>query len=133
MNNVVIEQPFWEYLEDMINRSGIRQNEISDALDLPKSNIITMYKQNRTRMPIIRVPAMARILKLDVANMVNRWFKTYEPEQLAVIEETFGMSLSKNEKEIIKAMREFAGDADLAMKSTKSKEALREFVKSMVS
>ena len=52
-------------------------------------NIISMFKSGETRVPLAKVPALARALGLDAAILLREWFAAYEPEALPVIEMHF--------------------------------------------
>ena len=58
-------QLFHEYLNDAINSSGIKQSEMAETMGFDKPNIITMFKQGKTRVPLHKVAEFAKILKLD--------------------------------------------------------------------
>lgn len=99
---------FVRYLDRLINISPKTQNQIAQEVGYDKSNIITMLKQGTTRLPLERVPAMARALQQDPAEMLRLWMRDYMPEALVVIEDTLGMAMSKNERSWVANLRKLS-------------------------
>lgn len=120
---------FHKYLESVINHSNIKQNEIAAQLGYEKPNIITMFKQGKTKMPIEKVPAFARVMGLDPKRLLRHWLSCYDPALLKIIEEFFGDSISKNERDVLNEIRALSVGREIKVSSIASKEALSNFVK----
>lgn len=103
---------FHEYLGHQIELSGKKQREIAEALGYERPNIITMFKQGQTKVPIEKVPALARALGLDPAHLLSLAMKEYMPEVYKTVQETLGRTVSKNEYAMIEAIREITGNQD---------------------
>jgi transcriptional regulator with XRE-family HTH domain len=90
-----------EYITRAIDLSGKSQAELCDALGYPNRNVITMFKQGRTKLPVNRVRALAIALGVDPAVLLRLVMNEYSPEAWQVIEDTLG------EKIVTKAQRDF--------------------------
>src|SRR4051812_12146159 len=74
------------------------QRQIAAAAGYDKPNILSMFKRGDTKIPIDKVPALAKALEVDVAHLFRLVVETHWPTVLPVIEEIFGGQLaSKNE------------------------------------
>lgn len=105
---------FAGYIAKQIDILGKKQREIAAALGYPKPNIITMFKQGLTKVPIEKVPALAKVLGLDPAHLLTLAVREYLPDTLTTIQETFGRgaTVSAREYEIAEYIREITKDAD---------------------
>lgn len=65
-----------------------------------------MFKQGATRIPINKVPAFARSMDVDPAELLRLWLVEYEPEMLATIEGSLGLLLTPDEREWIEGLRQ---------------------------
>jgi hypothetical protein len=122
---------FQEYLESKINASTIKQSDMAEELGYATPNIITMFKQGKTRVPIEKVPAFAKILGLDSKMLLRRAMLEYCPELFRAVENNFGAIITKNELEILNEIRRLSNGKDPGMTSIKSKLALERFVGEM--
>jgi hypothetical protein len=102
---------FAKYLAVQIENSGMTQRQIAEALEYPKPNIITMFKQGLTKVPIEKIPALAGVLGLDPRHLLIRAMREYMPKTLRTIEATLGHSVSEREYEIVAFIREMTDDA----------------------
>jgi predicted XRE-type DNA-binding protein len=101
-----------EYLAHQMEISDLKQREIALALGYTKPNIITMFKQGMTKVPIEKIPALATALGLDPAHLLSMAMREYMPESFKTIQETMGHVVSKNEYAIVDAIREITKDRD---------------------
>lgn len=79
-SSIVIDTPVSRLLTQAINDSPKSQSRICGELGLMKSNIITMFKQGRTDLPIERVPAFARALDIPADELMIAALKTKHPD-----------------------------------------------------
>jgi transcriptional regulator with XRE-family HTH domain len=98
--------PFAVYLARLIELSPKSQRQIATEIGYPKANIITMFKQGTTRVPYEKIPALARALGVDPAEMLRRAVREYAPETLDAIEEATGNVLTANERKVVRILRE---------------------------
>lgn len=120
---------FHEYLERKINASTIKQSEMAEELGFATPNIITMFKQGKTKVPLEKVTEFAKILGIDPKMLLRMAMLEYCPELFRVVEKTFGVIITKNEQEIINEIRRLSRGTDPAITSIQSKLAVERFVK----
>ena len=96
-----------DYLTAQIDLCGKPQQDIAKECGYEKPNIITMLKQGKSKVPLGRVPALAKALGVDPLHFFSIVMAEYEPEtwaaiQASVLKQPF---VSANEMEIIKLVR----------------------------
>ena len=76
-------------------------------------NIITMFKQGLTKVPLGKVGNLAKALDVDPVFLFRLVMQEYSPETLIAIEEIFESSiLTGNERELIAAYRKATHGTD---------------------
>ena len=125
-------QLFHEYLNDAINSSGIKQSEMAETMGFDKPNIITMFKQGKTRVPLHKVAEFAKILKLDAKALLKRAMLEYSPELFRVVEQNFGSVITQNEQHILNEIRALSDNSDPSISSLSDRQAIEEFVNRLV-
>lgn len=78
-----------EYLAIHIDRSEKTQAQIAEESGFPKSNIISMLKNGQTKLPIARIPALARALNVCEHKLFYLAMREYNPDWLEIIERLF--------------------------------------------
>lgn len=114
-------------IEELIENSGKKQKEISEELGYEKPNIITMFKQGQTRLPIPKVPLMAKALDVDPVYLLRVVMEEYEPETWAVIESLIGGAPSTSEREVLATFRSICGKRDVKPTPEEKKELAEMF------
>ncbi|WP_374335294.1 hypothetical protein [Methyloversatilis sp.] len=118
-----------EFLEQRINMCGKSQKEIADEMGYEKPNIITMFKQGKTRLPINKVYDAAVALEVEPMTLLRLALSEYMPETWAVIEQVIGNSIvTEEEQEILSLVRSNSGGLPL---KPETEEEILEF-KNMV-
>lgn len=79
-----------EYLTAQIDICGKSQKIIAEEVGFPKANILTMMKYGSTKVPIDRVPALAKSLGVDPAKFMRLVLAEYQPAILEAIEGSLG-------------------------------------------
>lgn len=120
-----------EFLANQIAISGKSQKEIADELGYDKANIITMFKQGLTKLPVYKVKLMAQSLGIDPIRLMNIVMNEYMPEAWAAIQEVIGIAVTENEREIINELRNITKDSDPKMITSDQKQLLKEFARSL--
>ena len=87
-----------EYLTAQIKVCGKSQKQIAEEVGFPKANILTMVKHGTTKVPIHRVPALAKSLGVDKERLMRMVLEEYQPEILRAIEDSLGPIVVKPEK-----------------------------------
>jgi hypothetical protein len=61
--------------------------------------------EGQTKVPIEKVPALARSLEVDPTALLTRAMQEYMPETLRVIQQTIGFTVTENEFEVVEIIR----------------------------
>lgn len=89
------------------------QAEIAEEAGFVNQNMITMLKKGSTKVPIDRVPALAKALESDPALLLRLALEQSEGSTAAAaIYEIIGQPISKNEMAWIVEIRDASGDTD---------------------
>jgi hypothetical protein len=123
---LTVPTPFHEVLAELIDRSSLTQTEIAKKLGYPRPNIITMFKQGATKVPLNRIGPLARILDVDAVWLLRRALREYQPELWKVLEGTLGPRVTSNELEILGALRAATDDMDPKLNGTAGKRKIEE-------
>lgn len=120
-----------EYLTQQIMISGVAQKEIAEGLGYDKPNIITMFKQGRTKIPLNKVAPLAKILGVDPIHFLRLAMTEYSPETWEVLEGMLGQRLtSTHEQEILTIIRDAAGGHDVTPVTDDDRQQLAELAAS---
>ena len=60
-----------DYLTKAIDLSGLTHREVAGAVGYPKPNIISMMQFGQTKVPLEKVPVLARALGVDPAQLTR--------------------------------------------------------------
>lgn len=92
-----------EYLAQAIAISGKTQTEIAKIAGFDKPNVLSMMKKGITKIPIDRVPALARACGTDPKVMLRIVMQEYHPNVWGVLNDTLGdqIMLSEEERSLI--------------------------------
>lgn len=116
-----------KYLSNKIESSGIKQSDLAHQIGYSKPNIITMFKQGLTKLPISKVKVTAEALNVDPVHLLRLVLEEYQPETLESIEEIVGYAVSDNEMKVVELLRETTKDADPVIHSKAMKELKKVF------
>ena len=109
-----------DFLARAIEFSGRTQREIAADAGFPRPNVISMMKRGDMPIPLERAPALARACRVDPAYFLRLILEEHHPEAYAVLVNTLGEPLSRNEWEMVLLYRlasedeEIEIDADVA-------------------
>ena len=89
------------------------QAEIAEEAGFVNLNMVTMIKKGSTKLPIDRVPALAKALESDSALLLRLALEQSEGSTAAAaIYEIIGQPITKNEMSWIIEIRQASGDTD---------------------
>ena len=89
------------------------QAEIAEEAGFVNPNVVSMIKNGATKLPIDRVPALAKALESDPALLLRLALEQSEGSTAAAaIFEIIGQPITKNEMAWIIEIREASGDTD---------------------
>ena len=121
-----------EYLAAQLDMSEKTQREIAAEIGYDKPNIITMFKQGITKVPLTKIAPLARALRVDPVYMMRLALNEYAPETLAAIEDVMGVMVSTNEKEILEVIRTSTNHADPHMSTAKQRKELTDWAARLI-
>lgn len=123
---------FHQYFSDLVDNSPLTQREIASELGYANPNIITMFKQGLTKVPVERVPKLAEILGADPKYALRVALADYSPALLETIEGTLTDVLTENEREIVNLLREETHGHNPPMRTESQKEKVRELASDLM-
>lgn len=90
---------------------GVTHKQLCDALGYEREIVLTLIMQGTMKMPINKLPALAKVLRLDTAELLQTAIPELSPGLLEIIEEAFNpLHLTDSEVNLIKHVRKLAGD-----------------------
>ena len=116
-----------EYLNQQIALSGVPQTEIAEKLGYDKPNIITMFKQGKTKIPMNKIAPLAKVLGIDPVHLLRMAMLEYSPETWEVLESLLGhRMIPENEQRVLALMHSATGGRDIAPKNDDQERQLAE-------
>jgi len=101
-----------KYLSEQFDLSPKSQREIAESIGYDNPNIITMFKQGHTKVPLNKVGALATALGLDPAHFMRMVLEEYMPETWQAVERALDrMILSADEERLVRTFREMQIDS----------------------
>src|SRR5665647_999557 len=102
-----------EFLTSKIEESGKTQKDIATEMGYDNPNVITMFKQGLTKIPLTAVGSLARALDIDPAYLLRLVMTEYLPDTYRAVEDCLGtMILTSHERELIEVYRLCTKDSD---------------------
>lgn len=115
-----------EYLTQLIDLSDKSQIEIANDLGYEKPNIITMFKQGRTKVPLTKVAPLAKSLGVDPVHMLRVVMHEYAPDTWEALNDIMGAGMvTKSEQRVLDIVRQVAGQRELAPETASEVAALK--------
>lgn len=100
-----------DFLADRIAAVDKTQREIAQECGFDNPNIITMFKNGQTKLPINRIAPLAKALDVDPAHLLRLVMLEYMPDLWESIENIMQSTvLTANELELVRAFREVTGE-----------------------
>jgi transcriptional regulator with XRE-family HTH domain len=97
---------------DIAKSMGKTQRDIAEAVGYEKPNPINMMSKGTMKVPLDKVPALAKALNVDAGFLFRLALNEQWPEAAEAIAQIFGTPLTKNEKEIIEFIRGVSKNSD---------------------
>lgn len=95
-----------QYLARCIARSGKTQLQIAEEAGFPTANVVSMMKTGQLKIPMARIPALAKSLDVDPREMFQHCLEAYDPELYELFSVLApAMLISDREFVIIKHLR----------------------------
>jgi hypothetical protein len=103
-----------KYLTKRINAlAGVRsQREIAAEVGYDGPNMISMMKRGEARVPLAKVPALAKSIGVAPAFLFKLALQQYWPDHPDTVAAVFGTVVTKNEAAILASIRLSSDDSD---------------------
>lgn len=88
------------------------QRQIAAEIGYEKPNMISMFKRGEAKIPLDKIPALAKALNVDPAFMFRLAVQQYWPDMHKAIADIFGTVLTKNETRTIELIRRSTKGSD---------------------
>lgn len=106
--NTHAKQTVAQYLTYHINNSDKTQRQIALEIGYTKPNIITMFKQGLTKLPLEKIGPLAKALEIAPDELFYKVMNEYMPETFEALSPFIcGQMLSKDELDMIDSYRTF--------------------------
>ena len=100
------KQTVGEFLTKYIDASDKKYYQIAAELGYKRHNIITMFKQDKTKLPIQKIGPMARAINISPLKLFEVWMENEYPETFISLKKYMGEPITNNERAIINRIRE---------------------------
>jgi hypothetical protein len=95
-----------ELISLQIRMTGKSVAEVSREVGFNNPNFLSMIRRGKTKIPLNRVPALAKALEICPRGLLFRCLEEYEPELLETIQICLpGAFLSESDLKIVRAIR----------------------------
>jgi len=103
-----VRQSVAQYLTYHINNSDKTQRQIALEIGYTKANIITMFKQGLTKLPLEKIGPLAKALEIAPDELFYKVMTEYMPETFEALSPILcGQLVSKEELELLDNFRTF--------------------------
>lgn len=103
---------------------GVTQKDVAESIGYDKPNILVMIKRGNTKLPINKVPALAKAIGVDPMHLMRLVLNEYMPEVHDAIMSMSGVIVSANERKLLEMWRNATLETDPAIVLT---EDIRDF------
>lgn len=105
--------PTAKMLADALDALDLTQREVAIRVGFNNANVLSMMKTGETNVPLARIPALARVLGLDVQEFLMTAIKEYYPPVHDVLVDILGLPLTAEEMDAVTKvrMKELKGEA----------------------
>jgi hypothetical protein len=102
-----------EFLADRIAAVDKTQRQIANECGFENANVITMFKNGSTKLPIGRIALLAKAIEVDPIHLLRLVMLEYIPDLWKSIETIMQTTvLTANELQLVQAYREVNGGRD---------------------
>lgn len=131
--NITVAEFLTRHIDALLMSKEKTQKQIADELGYEKPNIITMFKQGKTNLPLNKVGAMAKAINVDKIYLLRLVLSEYVPETYVALEEMLsGNLITDNEKQIIDRLRILTNESNPQLIDERQVEALTNFANALM-
>ncbi len=95
------QSPTAQFFERALSFSTSTQREIAKQAGFPMPNTISMMKSGQMKVPIERIPALAKAMGVDPSDFLVSALMEYQPEVWEVLKQTLGVHINSAEKDLV--------------------------------
>lgn len=105
------------FFKEALEVCGKTQAQVAEEVGYPKPNIISMFKNGDTRIPLEKAGDLALAVNVDPVHFVRLLLESYTPLTYGLMSRHLGELVSANELAILRVIREASDNSDPALKS----------------
>lgn len=99
-------------LRNKIEESDLTQREIGAAVGYDNPNVLSMIKRGEAKIPMEKIPALARVLKVDPVHLTRLVMEQVWVNEERMVADMFGTLLTQNQRAWIALIRDLTGEDD---------------------
>jgi hypothetical protein len=101
-----------DYLSERIDRisSEKSQRDIANEVGYDRGNIISMMKTGETKVPLDKIPLLAKAVNGDPVFMLRLWLEQYWTNQAEIVNTVFDCIATQEEMKLLKGVRLSLGE-----------------------
>jgi hypothetical protein len=130
--DIMARMTLHEIIARRIDETRRSQKEMAAALGYRKPNIITMFKQGLTKIPLHQVIPIADLLGLDRAWLLRTAIAEYDPTLLAGIDIMLDRVATPNERLLLTELRKLTDGKDPPLVTARQRQKLGELAEELV-
>jgi transcriptional regulator with XRE-family HTH domain len=96
----------------IVSGMGKTQRQIAREIGYDSPNMISMFKRGETKVPLVKIPSLARTLGVNAARLFELAVQQHWPGAHEAITKIFKLVLTENEAAIVVLIRETTDGAD---------------------
>lgn len=97
---------------NLSRRTDMTNDEMAEEMGYARSNIISMWRTGRSRIPLERLPDLSKMLNVSMAELLPMWIEQYAPQVRVEVGKMFNRLVSENEFEVVQAVRDASGQTN---------------------
>ena len=102
-----------DFIADRLADCDKTQREVAAECGFETPNIITMFKNGSTKVPLNRIGPLAKAIGADPAHLLRLVMQEYLPDTWEAIEDILQSTvLTANELDLVRKFRDVTGDND---------------------
>ena len=96
-----------DFIKNEIDHSSLSQKELAKLVGFKTPNLITMIKLGDSKLPIVRIPKLAKALNIDPALLLEKTYTEYDPDTYSAIVDILGKPVTAVERDVLRIVNSF--------------------------
>lgn len=118
-----------QQIEWLDNKTAV---QIAEEAGFQRPNILSMIRKGNTKVPLARVPKLAKALEVDPIFLLDLCMREYDPENWQVIKSVLGRPVvTDNQYELLEVVRDAMPEAADFKVTPENKDKIAEFFRSL--